>query len=297
LVLESLAKGYANRFWQAEALECLNMLLKRQPRHPHALLMRARMWESIASKGQGEHDADALRDYEQAVEVNPAFDAQLGLAGALFRVGRTRDALLEYKRLRSEQPDNAQVLLGLFRCLYRLHEVVEARRFLDELLQQHPDHLAALLERGRLAYHAGQLDEAEKWLSRAAALASPCEVEPLRSLALCLKDQKKDDEARYCLDRLQKNEMDILEVNRRILQANRYPHNVSLRYEIARELMRFGREQDGVAALFRVLEQQPRHGPAHAALALFFERTRQPDRAALHRRAASLGTDASSAIR
>jgi tetratricopeptide (TPR) repeat protein len=297
LVLEALAKGYANRFWHADALECLNRLLERRPRHPQALLMRARMCECMAGKVQGEYEAAALRDYEQVVEANPSFDAQLGLADALYRVGRAQDALLEYQGLLWAQPGNAQVQLGLARCRYKLHEVDEARWLLDELLKQQPDHSDALLERGRLAFHEGQLDEAEECLSRAASLAPPCEFESLRSLSQCLEAQHKDGEARRCLDRLQENEMDVLGVERRILQANHDPHNVSLRYEIARELLRLGREKDGVSALFHVLEQQPRHGPAHAALADYFERARQPDRAALHRRAASLGADALSAVR
>jgi tetratricopeptide (TPR) repeat protein len=291
LVLESLAKGYASRFWHSDALECLNLLLQRQPRHSAALLMRARTWETLARKGQVEYEANALRDYEQAVEVNPTFDARLGLAGTLYRVGRPRDALLEFERLLSTQADNAALLLGLARCRYSLNEVDEARRLLDELLQQDPNHPAALLERGRLALHAGELDEAEKWLRRAAARAAHYESGPLRSLAQCLQAQHKDDEARRCFDRLQKNEMDVLDVDRRTLQANRDPHNVTLRYEIARDLMRVGREQDGVAALFHVLEQQPRHGPAHLALADYFERIGLSDRAARHRRASSPGAD------
>jgi hypothetical protein len=62
---------------------------------------------------------------------------------------------------------------------------------------------------------------------------------------------------------------------------------VGLRYEIAADLMGLGREEEAVAALFRVLEQEPGHGPARAALAGYFERTSQPRRAARHRRAAS----------
>ena len=61
---------------------------------------------------------------------------------------------------------------------------------------------------------------------------------------------------------------------------------MALRYAVARELMHLGREEDAVAALFIVINQQPGHGPAHAALADYFTRTGQPRRAARHRRAA-----------
>jgi tetratricopeptide (TPR) repeat protein len=292
LVLEALAKGYLNRCWEQDALVCLNKLLERQPGNPRALLMRARVWENRARKGETERETDALHDYEKAVELNPVFDARLGLAGALFRVGRTWEALMEYERLRQVQAANPEVLLGLARCLYSLHEVDEARRLLDALLEQQPDHAAALLERGRLAFHAGELGEAEKWLSRAAAVASLYDCEPHRCLYQCLQVEHKDEEARQCFDRLRDKEESVLRVNRRILQVNREPHDVALRYEIALELLRLGREEEGVAALFLVLEQEPRHGPAHAALADYFERTGQPARAARHRRASGQRADA-----
>ena len=95
----------------------------------------------------------------------------------------------------------------------------------------------------------------------------------------------KDEEARQCLDRLRQKETNVLRVDRLILQANREPGNVALRFEIAMKLMRLGREQDAVSGLFLVLEQEPQHGAAHAALAGYFEQVGERDRAARHRRA------------
>jgi tetratricopeptide (TPR) repeat protein len=291
LVLEALAKGYMNRFWQADALACLDRLLERQPQHPQAWLLRARLWEDRARKGETEREADTLRDYERAVELDPSFEARLGLAGALYANGRPWQAAAEYERLRGEQAAHPEVLLGLARCRYSLHEVEEARRLLDALLARHPREAAVLLERGRLALHAGQLAEAEGWLRQAAEAAPRYDCQAQRVLCRCLEAEHRDEEARRCFDQLREREASALDVDRRILQANRDPHDVALRYAIALDLMRLGRETDGVAALFLVLEQQPRHGPAHAALAEYFERVGQPGRAARHRRAASAAAD------
>jgi tetratricopeptide (TPR) repeat protein len=292
LVLEALAKGYLNCAWEADALTCLNRLLELQPRHAPALLMRARLWERRALKGEAEHETDALHDYENAVELNPTFEARLGRAGALYRSGRPGAALSEYESLQRERAADPEVLLAVARCQYNLHDVDGARRGLDALLEQHPDHAAALLERGQLALHAGELGEAEKWLRRVDALAPPCDCEALRVLCRCLDAEQKDEEARRCAGRLREREAAIVRVDRRVLQANRNPRDVALRYEIAEELMRMGREQDGLAALFLVLEQEPRHGPAHTALADYLERAGQPARAARHRRVASLSPGA-----
>ncbi len=316
LVLEALAKGYVNRFWRPDALDCLNKLLQRQPEHPQALLMRARLGEDLARKGEVEREAAALRDYEKAVEVNPSFEARLGRAGALYSLGRPWDALIEYQRLRPLRASDADVLLGLARCHYNLGEGEEALRILEELLERHPDDRSALLERGRLALHRGEAAEAEKWLRRAADRAPVCDTEPLRSLVQCLESQHKEEDCRRCLDRLHRHEAELLRLDRLTLQVNRdlsqtAPGNDSgadrtrledrmmsqsrksnLHYEIAMDKMRLGREQDGVAALFFILDVQPRYGPAHAALAEYFERTGQSDRAARHRRAAAKNTAA-----
>jgi tetratricopeptide (TPR) repeat protein len=285
LVLEALAKGYVSRCCYMDALDCLNKLLDRQPQHPQGWLLRARVWEVLARSGRPEHETEALADYEKAVALQPSLEVRLGLAGTLYRVGRPWDAAIEYERLRQEQADNPDVLLGLARCRYNLKEVAEAQRLLDDLLHRHPEHAAALLERGRLAFHAGDLAEAERCLRQAASAASPCDSEPHRLLAQCLEAEHKDEDARRALAHVSKSESNALRGDRLILEANAAPHNVALRCEVARELMRLGREADGVSALFLVLEQEPRYAPAHAALADYFERTGQSDRAARHRRA------------
>jgi tetratricopeptide (TPR) repeat protein len=297
LVLEALAKGYLSRFWRAQALDCLNRLLALRPQHARALLLRARLWEDLARNGETEREEDALRDYQQVVGLDPSFEARLGLAGTLYRVGRPWDAATEYEKLRAMQPANPDVLLGLARCRYNLHEMEETRRLLDELLEQHPEEPGALLERGRLALHAGDLAAAEPWLRRAAAAAPRCDCDAHRLLYQCLQAAHKTEEAQQCLEVIGAREADVLRVERLTLQANREPHNVPLRYEVATELMRLGREQDSVADLWFVLEQEPGHGGAHGMLADYFERTGQPGRAARHRRAGSVSTGAATSAR
>jgi tetratricopeptide (TPR) repeat protein len=285
-VLEALAKGYENRFWHADALSCLNQLLERSPEHSQALLMRARIYEDLARISRpAVYYNDALRDYEKAVALRSTPEARLGLAGALYRVGRPWDAMLEYERLRQERRADPEVVLGLARCRFNLHEVDEARRLLEELLERHPGHADGLLERGRLEFHAGYLSQAEEWLRQAVDAAPPIDVEPRRLLCQCLEAQQKSQETRDCLASLRESERNILRVDRIVLQANRDSHNGPLRYQAAVELLRLGREKDAVATAFLALAQDPRHGPSHALLADYFERTGQPRRAARHRRA------------
>jgi tetratricopeptide (TPR) repeat protein len=296
-VLEALAKGFVNGFRPAHALVCLNILLEREPRHPQAWLMRARLWEDRVLHGETDRDQDALRDYEKAVELNPTFEARLGLARTHYRVGRPWDALLEFERLRREEPADPDVLLGLARCRYALSEPDEARRLLDELLRLQPHNVAALLERGRLARHEGQLSEAETWLRQASALAPRHDCEAHHLLCRCLDEEHKTEEARRCRDELREREAEVLRVERLTLRASRGTPTPDQRFEIAAGLMRLGRDQDAVATLVSVLEQDPQHRAAHEALADYFERTGQPGRATRHRRASLPGAGAYSPAR
>jgi tetratricopeptide (TPR) repeat protein len=286
LVLEALAKGYANRFWHAEALACADRLLGRQPDNPRAWLLRARAREAL-SANELETDGGALRDYKKAVELRPSDVARLGLAGALYHAGRPWEAALQFEQVRRVLPAAPEVLLGLARCRFALHETDEARRLLDELLARRPADADALAERGRLAYREGQAEEAEGLLRRAAAAASLWDCAPHRLLYRYLRGTRQDEEAGRWLAALRAREAEALRVDRLVLQTNREPRNLALRFEAALALLRLGRERDGVAGLFVVLEQDPRHGPAHAALADYFERAGQPRRAARHRRAAA----------
>jgi hypothetical protein len=291
LVLEALAKGYWSRYWTADAKACLNQLLELEPSHWEARLLRAQVLEDAVVKGEIEDEMDALHDYEEAAKRNPSFEARLGLARMLYRVGRPWDAASQFEQLQQSHADHAEVLLGLARCRFSLNEVDQARRLIDTVLEQHADNLGALLERGRLACHTDESEVAERCLRRAAAVAPLYDCEPSRLLCQFLESRHNDDEARSWRERLRNREAAVLGVHRKILHANRDPHDVGLRYEIAMELMNLGRDRDGVAALFLVLEQDPGHAPAHAALAEYFDRMREPARASRHRRAgANTGT-------
>ena len=292
LVLEALAKGYANHNRQAQTLFCLNLLLERDPNHPYALLARARAWEDRAAHGEKDRDEDALRDFEKAVELRPTFDARFGLAGALYRVGRVRDALSQYEQLHQLRPAQIEVVLGLARCRYSLHEVQESKRLLQEVLDAQPDHAGALLELGRALLHEGQLGEAESLLRRAVTYSPPYQTEPLRVLCRCLEAEKKPEESRQFTDELERREAAVIDVERLTAQAGREPLNVSLRYDIALKLIALGREEDGIAALKSVLDLDPRHVPANERLANYFEKLGQTDRAAQYHRAAALADDA-----
>jgi thioredoxin-like negative regulator of GroEL len=278
-VLEALAKGYISRFWYSQALVSLTILLDRQPDHPQALVMRARLWEDRVRKGEKERDTDALRDYRKALALQPTYEARVGFARTLYRIGQPWDALCQFKALYQANPTDPEVLLGLARCFFVTSDTSLARRFLDELLALKPEHAAGLLERARLALYAGQLAEAEELLRRSAAAAPRYDCEAQRLLCQCLEAEHKAEDARRCLSLLAEREEAVLAVDRQTMEANRDPNNIALRYKIATQLIALGREEDGVGTLLFVLEQDPGHSLARQAVLNYFERTGQSKRA------------------
>ena len=280
LILEALAKGFRNVSRGSEMLICLNRLLEREPRNTLALTLRGKGWEELRNPER------ALQDYERAVELDSAsYPARLGLADTLQRLGRIREAIAHYEILREQLPRNPDVLLGLERCRFDSYELEQAKELLDILLAAHPEHVAALVERGRLALSRQDEAGAEEALSRAAALA-PWHREAHRLLLNCLQMRGKSGEAEKCQARIRELQASDSELGHLSLRYRNSSRDPAVRFELARWSLQNGREQDGLRWLFRTLLVDPRHGPAHAALADYFQRSGQPRRSAEHRKLA-----------
>jgi tetratricopeptide (TPR) repeat protein len=280
LILEALAKGSMHVARWNRMISCLDMLLKREPANVPALILRGKGW-------QGLHNPErALKDYERAVDLDPASrEGRLHVADTLQRLGQVRLAAAHYEHLRQRHPLDPAVLLGLARCRFDSHELDLAQELLNTLLAAEPDHLDALVEQGRLALCRGQAAEAEDMLCRAVALA-PWHREAHRLLLSCLRSQGKSARAEKCADRLRELQARDSQLGRLSLQYRNSPRNPSLRFEMAKWAMQNGREQDGLRWLFATLIVDPQHGPAHQALADYFEHNGQPRRGAEHRRLA-----------
>src|SRR5262249_60429880 len=93
----------------------------------------------------------------------------------------------------------------------------------------------------------------------------------------------KDEAARKLKKQLKQMEGDmrrIHEIATRQMQAT--PHTPALHYEVAMIAMRTGATEEGVRWLHSALRENPRYGPAHRALALYYRQIGSPGRAAEH---------------
>jgi tetratricopeptide (TPR) repeat protein len=277
LLLEALVQGYLRHFRLREAAFCLEKWLERQPDSPLALYYRG-VLEEMELKRQ-----EAVADYRHALEQDSQLDqARERLGGCLVDLTQAQEALPHLEYLARQDPDNLQVLTDLARCYDLLGRSTAAAQLLDDLLSRHPDYAPALAERGKLALRAGQLAEAESWLRRA-AVRNLGDYQIHQHLALCLRQQGKEEEARRVQERLKQIEEDSKRLQEIMLHdMSLRPHDPALHYELAMLYFHGGQVAEAKRWLDSALRLDPDYAPAHQALAMYYERMGQPGRAQQH---------------
>jgi tetratricopeptide (TPR) repeat protein len=276
LRLEALARGRMLAFRLHEAERDLDQLLRLQPGNVLALLWRGKVHETLG-------DADrALPYFQQAAEQAPGWAVtHRHLADLLAALGRPREAVAHYEVARRLLPNDAEVPVGLARCWQDLGELGQAQCLLDGWLEHRPDHVPALVEWGRVACRQGRWTDAENRLRRALELA-PRDRDALRALALCLEGQGKTTEAAQIATRVQAIEDDMFRVTRLGMLLTERPNDAALFCDMGLTFFRLGMDQMAEQRLLRAVQLDPRNAPAHEALAGYYTRTGQPDRAAHH---------------
>jgi tetratricopeptide (TPR) repeat protein len=283
-ILEALTAGHVRMQHFPEALRCAEDLLRREPDHVQGLL-----WHGWAKERLGRYE-EALEDYGRAVALRPDdVMARLSLGELLLYFSRADDAVEHFAFLHDRQPadvsSNPAVRLGLARCRRGLGQTEEARRLLEELVREFPQEAPILRERGQLALEEGQAADAEDWLRRALALAPH---DRLTNFALyqCLQGRGKTEEARGYLEEVRRIDADLKRLSQLQAALSKPSRTPAQRREAGLLCLRLGRELEGLGWLFSSLQEDPRQPEVHQALADYFERTGQAERAARHRRLA-----------
>jgi tetratricopeptide (TPR) repeat protein len=282
LILEALAMGYLRLYRFQEAMQSLEECLRRDPDNPHALYVRGRAWERVHAYSK------AVEDYGQVVAGDPDDDeTRLRLANALIDNGESAQAVDHLELLRRRQPDNPETLIRLAFAWNAVGRLQDSIGLLDEVLARYPEMPLALSARGQLAFQAEHLEEAESLLRRAIA-ANPYDRQAHYVLQQCLEQQGKKTEAAA-----QKKQLDEVEgtIKRLIAIANQQmpkdPHNPALHCELGALLEKMGHADLALRWYHSALLQDAEYGPAHAALARYYERAGDLEQAAQHRQPAA----------
>jgi tetratricopeptide (TPR) repeat protein len=285
-ILEALARIYMRQTRYLEALRCLDRWVELAPDS-----VRARDWRGWVHN-QLDHRAQAVSDYERALELQPGRSAvRLRLAEILVESSRYAEAVPHLERLRQERPADPDALVDLARCWVAQARTDEARALLDSVLAAHPDHFGALLQRGKLEADGGNFAEAERWL-RQALEGQPGDPEARYALYLSLQAQPgRQAEAREELARWKQDRMTRDRLVRLLrTELDLRPNDPDLAEEAGELFLRLGEDEKGLFWLYRALALDPRHAASCRALLAYYERTNDKARAAEFRaKLAALG--------
>lgn len=275
--LELLVPAFLAEFRIVEAGALTAKWVELAPESVPAWTHRADVLERLRQK---EGAVAALRRLVAlAPESRPA---RLALARLLLETRQSPDeaaGLLE--PLAAADPTDPTAVVQLAACREAQGRTGEAAALLDRVIAAGED-AKALAARGRLELNRGQPAAALPFLRRAAA-RDPSDVELLYAILLCVQRTGTPEEARAAEERWRRCDADLrrVAVLARAVSAN--PGDPDLRRELGELFLRNGREAEGVRWLESALRSDPNHAPTHGALAAYYERAGQPERAARHR--------------
>jgi tetratricopeptide (TPR) repeat protein len=277
LILETMSWEFMGRNRFSDALALLDLWLKEQPDDYEALVRRGWVEEHTFAMDK------AAQDYRKALALQPDRDnVRQRLTEVLLKRNRTTDALAEAEELLRRQPDNPDANYWYARCLWMLGRNEEAEQRLDRLLAGRPRHAKALGMRAQLAVEAGRDQEAGELLARAVEL-DPSNQSLKYTLLLCLKRLGKTQEAKLVEAKIAESAEEVKRMDKLVREVNQKPNDPALRYEAGMIFLRNGFTEDGLHWLATALEVDPYHRPTHQALADYFERNGEQERASYHR--------------
>lgn len=271
LILEALAQGYLHHFRLLPALKALDRLVEKEPAHPEAYIWRGWTYQQLHKMSL------ATADYRNAVKLRPdSPEGRLRLAEALVLESAFSEALDLLEDMPTERRNDKAVALTRLQCYRGVNKPDLARQTLQTLEQIAPDDPLVLTERGRILLDEGRFKEAESSLRKAQRLA-PYAHRTGYLLQQSLSRQDKLAEAAVVKKRLDELEYDLKKLDELMGQIISDPRNVGLRCEVGRLALKNGKEQEGVAWLLGVLQEQPQNEEAKKLLAQYeVSRTRTP---------------------
>jgi tetratricopeptide (TPR) repeat protein len=279
LVWEALAEGYVRVYRILDALACLDHWLQVDPNNLRARELRGPAYQNGKSAHKG------AEDLRRVLEQDPTRDeTRWRLVLCLLDMGSYDEALPHLEQIARQKPNDPDVQVRLARCHNMLGRGEQARQILDDVLHAHPEHGLALRTRGQFALADRQPAQAERWLERAAKVW-PNDYQVHWLLLQALQQQHKDDAAQVQLrqaEELKDRAERLGELRSRKLSEQ--PLDPALHYEMGLLLLRTGQESAGEGWLQSALSLDPDYRPAHAALAEYYARQGDANRAADHRR-------------
>jgi tetratricopeptide (TPR) repeat protein len=279
LILETLARAYIHLLRYKPAYACLSRWIELRPDEAKAYQWRGWVLERLSRYKV------AMEDYQRALELNPdLFPVRLRVAEMLLEDKQAPEALPHLERLYRQAPDNPEVQARLGMCRFLQNQTEDARRLMEAAVVHLPNDASLLISLAKLDLQEGHGAEAEQRL-RKVLQADPSDTEALYSLASALQLQSRSDESAAVLKEYERYKDQVDRANKLLQEVADSPTARAADFvELGELLLRIGRERLGVYWLEQALEREPDHPAAHTALADYYEKKGDQDKATAHRR-------------
>lgn len=287
LILTSLAVAYMNNLRYRPAFACISRWIELEPDSAKAYQYRGWVLERMDRHKEG------MLDYRKAMELDPDLvPVRLRVAEMLLEDKQPQEALPHLERLYRRVPDHPLVQARLGSCRFLQGRPKEARRLMEAAVVHLPKDPTLQIHLAKLDAREGRAADAERRL-RAVVEADPSDTEALYALVGVAQSRGRADQAAALVKEFKRAEVVLDRINKLLRQIADRPTARAADYaEIGELLLGVKQEGRGLYWLHEALDRDPEQEQAHQALAAYYERKGEANKAATHRRQA-LGRGAS----
>lgn len=210
------------------------------------------------------------------------------------RAAMPHDALRHFRAAQPLAGHDADATLAAAKAHYWLGDLAEARATVDRHLAQRGERDPwALALRGLIELQEHGPEAARPWLAKAEA-RGPYHGEVLNALFVLATREGDAEQARQCQERQERQkqaaaELPILGKKMHELYQQPNPDRLEIEqtaFRVGTLTFEIGEDDTAVKWMESVLADNPRHGEAHQALAAYYERRGDIEKAQAHRRQA-----------
>lgn len=219
-----------------------------------------------------EHWKDAVAAFREALRLSPNdSETMFFLADALAMNRDSENALPLFRRSVAAMPDRVEVQLGLVRTLTTLGQFDEAIQLSEEIVLRRPNSIDASGALGEALLAAGKPVRAVEVLQPAADRA-PNNIALRFQLGTALRLAGRSDEAEPHLEFARQGRRELQPRGTLARHALQFPNDLAVRMQLARLLLKYDLEEEGLMWLRGVLDADPHHADAHRQLADYYRR-------------------------